>query len=411
MANVFHSIITAIDVGTTKISVLIAQKVGQDSVKVLGIGKSQSDGLERGVVVDIARTVQSIKYAIKEAELMAGCKVTAAIIGISGSHIDSFNSHGAVPIKKFQVTQADIQAVLAAAQAVPIEEGQKVLHALPQYFIVDGKDRVINPLGLHGVRLEAVVHVITGAVSSIQNLIKCCELAGVVVKDIVLEQLASAEAVLSYDERMLGVGMLDIGGGTSDFAVYQQEGIRYTKVFPIAGNFFTKDLAVGLKATLKGAELFKREHGRVLLAGSEIDQTNPTIESVHGAIQHEVDIKQSTFILQARALELLIMLQQEIKKGSLTQVMVSGLVITGGGSLLQGIDHLAKKILDMPVRLGVPRVDCALAESLTNPIYATGYGLLKYALRKQAMSGFDGLEGPMVQKIFMRMKSWVDKFF
>lgn len=411
MANVFHSIITAIDVGTTKISVLIAQKVGQDSIKVLGIGKSQSDGLERGVVVDIARTVQSIKYAIKEAELMAGCSVTPAFIGISGSHIDSFNTHGAVPIKKFQVTQADIQAVLAVAQAVPIEEGQKVLHALPQYFIVDGKERVTNPFGLHGVRLEAVVHVITGAVSSIQNLIKCCELAGVVVKDIVLEQLASAEGVLSYDERMLGVGMLDIGGGTSDFAVYQQESIRYTKVFPIAGNFFTKDLAVGLKATLKGAELFKREYGRVFLASSEAEHQKYSIESVHGLIQHEVDIKHSTFILQARALELLVMLQEEIKKASLSPIMVSGLVITGGGSLLQGIDLLAKKVIGMPVRLGTPRVDCALAESLSSPIYATGYGLLKYALRKQGVAGFDGLEGPMVQKIFMRMKSWVDKFF
>lgn len=411
MANVFHSIITAIDVGTTKISVLIAQKVGSDSVKILGIGKAASDGLERGVVVDIARTVQSIKYAIKEAELMAGCNVTPAIIGISGSHINSFNTHGAVPIKRFQVTEADIQAVLTVAQAVPIEEGQKILHALPQYFLVDGKDRVTNPLGLHGVRLEAVVHVITGAISSIQNLIKCCELAGVVVKDIVLEQLASAEGVLSYDERMLGVGMLDIGGGTSDFAVYQQESIRYTKVFPIAGNFFTKDLAVGLKATLKGAELFKREHGKVLLTGIEVENKKYTIESVHGTIRHEVDIKQSTFILQARALELLVMLQEEIKKSSLAPMMVSGLVITGGGSLLSGIDELARKVLGMPVRLGVPRVDCALSESLSSPIYATGYGLLKYALKKQAGLGLDSMQGPMVQKIFIKMKSWVDKFF
>ncbi len=409
MANVFHSLITAIDVGTTKISVLIAQKIGEDSVKILGIGKAPSDGLERGVVVDVARTVQSIKYAVKEAELMAGCSVTPAFIGISGSHIDSFNTHGAVPIKKFQVTEADIQAVLAVAQAVPIEEGQKVLHALPQYFIVDGKDRVTNPLGLHGVRLEAVVHVITGAVSSIQNLIKCCELAGVIVKDIVLEQLASADGVLSHDERVLGVGMLDIGGGTSDFAVYQQDSIRYTKVFPIAGNFFTKDLAVGLKATLKGAESFKREYGSVNLFTQ--DEQKYFVESVHGSKQHEVDINQSSFILHARAFELLTMLDKEIKKSSLQAMMTSGLVITGGGSLLKGIDDLAAKILNMPVRLGIPRVDCSFADSLSSPIYATGYGLLKYAIKKNSMFGFDKLQGPMVQKIFMRMKSWVDKFF
>lgn len=412
MAQVFHSIMTAIDVGTTKITVLIAQKMSDDSVKVLGIGKYPSDGLDRGVVVDVARTVQSIKKAIKEAELMAGCSISAAYIGISGSHIDSFNTHGAVPIKRFQVTSMDVQAVLAVAQAVPVEEGQKVLHALPQYFVVDGKDRVANPLGLHGVRLEAVVHVITGAISSIQNLIKCCELAGVVVKDIVLEQLASAQGVLSFDECMLGVGMLDIGGGTSDFAVYQQESIRYTKVFPIAGNFFTKDLAIGLRATLQDAERFKREHGSVsafdpIIAGPHMQ----TIESVHGNVQHEVDLSLSSFILHARAVELLTLLQEEIKKASLAPMMTAGLVLTGGGSLLHGMDDLAKNILGMPVRLGQPRVDCSFAQSLCSPIYATGYGLLKYGLRQNALSSMDQIQGPMIQKIFIRMKSWVDKFF
>jgi len=430
MAHVFHSLLTAIDVGTTKISVLIAQKVGEDSVKILGIGKAPSDGLERGVVVDVARTVQSIKQAIKEAELMAGCSITPAFVGISGSHINSFNTHGAVPIKRFQVMSSDIQAVLAVAQTVPIEEGQKVLHALPQYFKVDGKDRIINPLGLHGVRLEAVVHVITGAVSSIQNLIKCCELAGVVVKDIVLEQLASADGVLSYDERMLGVGMLDIGGGTSDFAVYQQESIRYTKVFPIAGNFFTKDLAVGLRATLQDAERFKKEHGSVslferdevversseaqssdLIRGTSQYMSKYMIESVQRNTVHEVNLQQSNFILHARAFELLALVHDEIRKASLAPMMTAGIVITGGGSLLKGIDELAKKVLGLPVRLGAPRVDCSFSQSLCSPIYATGYGLLKYALRKEAMIGLDSMQGPMVQKIFIKMKSWVDLFF
>lgn len=410
MAKVFHSLLTAIDVGTTKISVLIAQKVGNDGIQILGIGKTPSDGLERGVVVDIARTVQSIQKAIKEAELMAGCSITPALIGISGSHIGSFNTQGAVPIKKFQVTPADIQAVLTVAQAVPIEEGQKVLHALPQYFLVDGKDRVSNPLGLHGIRLEAVVHVITGAVSSIQNLIKCCELAGVVVKDIVLEQLASAQGVLSYDERMLGVGILDIGGGTSDFAVYQQESIRYTKVFPIAGNFFTKDLAVGLRATLHDAERFKREYGSVNI-NQTISNEPLLIESVHGNIKHSVDTHLANFILHARAFELFGLLHSEIQKAGLKQAMTAGLVITGGGSLLRGLDDMASKILQMPVRIGTPRVDCAFAQSLSSPIHATGYGLLKYAISKQATLGINEAQGPMVQKIFIKMKSWVDKFF
>lgn len=410
MAKVFHSLLTAIDVGTTKISVLIAQKLTDDTVEILGIGKSASDGLDKGVVVDIARTVQSIKQAIKEAELMAGCSISQAYIGISGSHIHSFNTHGAVPIKRMQVTQADIAAVLTVAQAVPIEEGQKVLHALPQYFMVDGKDRVANPLGLHGVRLEAVVHVITGAVASMQNLIKCCELAGVVVKDIVLEQLASADGVLSYDERALGVGMLDIGGGTSDFAVYQQSSIRYTKVFPIAGNYFTKDLAVGLRATLQDAERFKREHGFVGMITQQDDQEFE-IQSVHGNGMHNASKLQAGYILQARALELFSLLQEEIKRSSLPSMMTAGLVLTGGGSLLKGIDELAVKILKMPVRIGKPRVDCAFAQALSSPVHATGYGLLKYALKKDKDASMDQMEGPMVQKILIKMRSWVDKFF
>lgn len=410
MAKVFHSLLTAIDVGTTKISVLIAQKSTDDTVEILGIGKSPSDGLDKGVVVDVARTVHSIKQAVKEAELMAGCSISQAYVGISGSHISSFNTHGAVPIKKMQVTQADIQAVLTVAQAVPIEEGQKVLHALPQYFLVDGKDRISNPLGLHGIRLEAVVHVITGAVASIQNLIKCCELAGVVVKDIVLEQLASADGVLSYDERMLGVGVLDIGGGTSDFAVYQNGSIRYTKVFPIAGNYFTKDLAVGLRATLHDAERFKREHGCVGMICADNDEQFE-VESVQGKTTHTVSKLQAGYILQARALELFSLLQEEIKRSSLPGMMTAGLVLTGGGSLLQGMDELAVKILKMPVRIGKPRVDCAFAQALSSPVHATGYGLLKYALRKDKDASMDQMEGPMAQKILIKMRSWVDKFF
>lgn len=410
MSKVFHSIITAIDVGTTKISVLIAQKLSDDSVEILGIGKSLSDGLDKGVVIDIARTVQSIRQAVKEAELMAGCSATQAYVGISGSHISSFNTHGAVPIKKFQVMQADIQAVLAVAQAVPIEEGQKVLHALPQYFMVDGKDRVANPLGLHGIRLEAIVHVITGAVASIQNLVKCCELAGVVVKDIVLEQLASADGVLSFDERTLGVGVLDIGGGTSDFAIYQQGSIRFTKVFPIAGNYFTKDLAVGLRATIQDAERFKREHGFVGMISSEHDQ-ELAVESVQGGSKHNVSRQQAGYILQARALELFSMLHEEIKRASLSPMMTAGLVLTGGGALLAGMDELANKVLKMPVRIGKPRVDCSFASALCSPVHATGYGLLKYALRKDKYEGMDQMEGPMVQKILTKMRSWVDKFF
>lgn len=410
MAKVFHSLMTSIDIGTTKISVLIAQRISDDEVEILGVGKAPSYGLEKGVVVDIAKTVESIKQAVREAELMAGCAITSAYIGISGSHIQSFNTHGAVPIKRFQVLQADIQAVLATAQAVSVEEGQKILHALPQYFIIDGKERVTNPLGLHGVRLEAEVHVITGSVASMQNLITCCELAGVTVKDIVLEQLASAAGVLSQDELILGVGVLDIGGGTSDFAIYEQGTIRYTKVLPIAGNHFTKDLAVGLHATLQDAERIKREFGNVVTAFDSQEQ-ELEIESVRGSVVHKVNKQQIDYILHARALELFKMLQKDIQKSSLSSMMVSGLVLTGGGSLLQGIDELADSVLSLPVRKGGPRANYSSLQSLQSPIYATGYGLLKYALRKNKQATFESMEGPMARRIFAKMKTWVDKFF
>jgi len=411
MTKVFsNSIITSIDIGTTKICVLIAKRVGTSNLEILGVGRAPSFGLKKGVVVDINQTVQSIKRAIGEAQLMAGCEIEDAYIGISGSHIQSFNSSGAVPIKRGQVLESDIAAVLASARAVPLEQGQQVLHILPQYFIVDGKDRVTNPVGLHGVRLEAVVHVITGAISSIQNLIKCCELAGVKVKDIVLEQLASADGVLSHDERMLGVGILDIGGGTADFAVYQNESIRYTKVFPIAGNLFTSDLAVGLRSTLHDAERVKLEAGYVGMHQFADDDV-VDVEMVQGNVTHAIKKNEVAYILRARAQELLLMVEHEIAKADLRRYMISGLVITGGGSLLKGIDELAKNIVSLPVRIGKPKTEHILPESLNNPIYATGYGLLMYAVNSHSSRGMDHLEGPLVKRILLRMKSWVSEFF
>lgn len=410
MAKVFHSLITSIDIGTTKISVLIAQKVSEDQVEILGVGKSPSHGLDKGVVVDIAKTVQSIKQAVQEAELMAGCSVNSAYIGISGSHIQSFNAQGAVPIKRAQVQQSDIEAVLAAAKAVPVEEGQKILHTLPQYFIVDGKDRVTNPLGLHGVRLEAMVHVITGSVASMQNLVKCCEMAGVIVKDIVLEQLASAAGVLSHDELALGVGVLDIGGGTSDFAVYQDGSIRYTKVLPIAGNHFTKDLAVGLHATLHDAERIKQQFGNVIEAFDETEE-ELEIESVHGSVVHKVPKQKLQYILHARALELCKYLENDIHRSALLPMMTAGLVITGGGSLLQGLDQLAQSVLSFPVRTGGPRAEYKLLDTLESPVFATGYGLIQYALQQNKQYALERMEGPMAKRILMKMRSWVDKFF
>lgn len=411
MAKVFSNIITAIDIGTTKICVLIARKLSNDQVEVLGIGRSISHGLSKGVVVDIAKTVASIKQAVDEAQLMAECQIESAYIGISGGHIHSFNSSGAVPIKKSCVTQEDIEAVLAAAKAVPIEKGQKVLHVLPQYFMVDGQEKIENPLGLHGVRLEVVVHVITGSIASIQNLIKCCETIGIKVQDIVLEQLASADGVLSLDERKLGVGVLDIGGGTSDFAVYQNGTIRFTKVIPIAGNHFTHDLAVGLRANINDAQRIKHQEGYVGFNQERLQGELIEVMSAQGNETSHIEKSHVAFILQVRAQELFMMVHHQIQDNQLKHFMVTGLVITGGGSLLAGIDDLARKILSMPVRLGTPKTEQIIPESLQNPMYATGYGLLMFAVKSSYHNSMDNMQGPLVHKIFVRMKSWVSNFF
>jgi len=410
MAKVFaNRVITAIDVGTTKICVLVANQLDKDNIEIIGVGKAPSDGLKKGVVVDIARTVKSIKSAIKEAEIMSGQNIESAYIGISGGHIQSVNSSGAVPIKTGQVRKSDVKNVLEAAKAVPIKEGQQVLHVLPQYFVIDGGDNLHDPISMHGIRLEVKAHIITGAIASVQNLVKCCEATGVKVKDIILEQLASASAVLSEDERQLGVGVLDIGGGTADLALYQHGSIRHTMVLPVAGNHFTNDIAIGLRTTIDDAEKTKKLYG--VASKSLIDEDELIeIEEVQGGSKRFVKLSDLVSIIEPRAHELLLIVRDEIITNQLQQFVTSGIVITGGGSLLKGIDILGEEIFDMPVRIGPPRLQFGVSESLDSPIYATGYGMLLYALKKHAES-YNAISGPVVKRVFLRMKSWVSDFF
>jgi cell division protein FtsA len=410
MGKVFSGrIVTAIDVGTTKICVLVASQVDKDHLEVIGVGKAPSDGLKKGVVVDVAKTIESIKQAVKEAELMSGHIIDSAYIGISGGHIKSINSHGAVPIKTGQVRTVDIDNVLAAARAVQIAPGQQILHVLPQYFQIDGGDRLTDPTDMYGIRLEVQAHIITGSVASAQNLVNCCENAGVKVTDIVLEQLASAQAVLSPDEQELGVGMLDVGGGTSDLALYRNGSIRHTMVLPVAGNHFTNDLAVGLRTTINDAERIKRRYGlvdyRFLDQDEEIEIE--MVQGKHTRIIHRFDLLP---ILEPRARELLSLVHDEIVNNRLRSLIASGLVLTGGGSLLLGMKELAQEIFDCDVRIGSPRLQFGISESLDNPVYATGYGLLLHAL-KSSNDGLHDASGPGVKKLFSRMKSWVADFF
>ena len=411
MARVFSDrIITSIDVGTTKICVFVGHQLDSERIEIIGVGKAPSDGLRKGVVVDVAKTIRSIKAAVKEAELMAGIQIESAYVGISGGHIVSRNSHGVVPIKRGEIRVTDIENALAAAQAIPIEKDHQILHVLPQYFIIDSRDKVTDPLAMHGIRLEVQAHIVMGAVASVQNLIKCSESAGVKVDDVILEQLASADAVLSADERELGVAVLDIGGGTSDFAVYQHGNIRHTMVLPVAGNHFTNDIAVGLRTTVAEAERIKKEFGMATFDVMEKDELIE-IDMVQGTDRQIVRCSDLIRIIRPRSQELLHIIHEEVIKHNLQPFMATGLVITGGGSLLRGMVELAEQVFDMPVRVGKPTIDFGMPELLHSPIYATGYGLLINALKQRASKQKGAIDGAMHKRIFERMKSWVADFF
>jgi cell division protein FtsA len=397
-------IVTSIDIGTTKISVLIA-KIRHGQIDILGIGKYPSKGLAKGIVVDIGLTIESIKNALSQAEKMADRIVEQACIGIAGGHIQSFNSHGVVAIKNGLVKSGDIAQAVTAAQAIPIAPGQHILHVIPQYFIIDGH-RIQNPLGMHGVRLEVFAHIITGSVSAIQNLITCCQAADIYITDIILEPLASAAAVLSPDEKTLGAAIIDIGGGTTDLAVYQHNGICHTKVIPIAGNHFTNDLAIGLRITLGDAEQIKKEYGTSDNTG------NAQAENFQASFAHQesartVSAEQIAAIIQPRAYELLSLIKQEIDTQQLHATITTGAVLTGGGSLLHGIRQLAHDMLHVPIRIGYPHTNLHVPDSLRHPLFATGYGMLVYTAHKDqersiAISKFS---------LFERMRSWVVNYF
>lgn len=401
--------IASIDVGTTKICVLVARKMG-DQLEIIGIGKSPSHGLQKGVVVDIAKTISSITHAVKEAEMMAGLPIDSAYIGISGGHISSVDSSGVVPIKHGQIRQADVALVLEAAQAISIPEGRQILHVLPQYFIINGTDQVNDPIGMHAVRLEVYAHIIMGSVSSVQNLLNCCQSAGVQVTDIILEQLASADAVLSEDERELGVGVIDIGGGTSDVAFYKNGTVRHTMVLPVAGNHVTNDIAIGLRIMKNEAERIKKRYG--FAVGSLIETEELVeVEMMQGEDRQVIRLSDLVLIIESRMRELFVLVNKDIQEHNLQQYMTNGIVLTGGGSLLTGARELAEEIFDCPVRIGKPRVLFDLVETLQSPLYATGYGLLVHVLNNEQKIKMHLSEEPLSRRVLERMKSWVSDFF
>lgn len=408
-------LIVGLDVGTTKICVVVG-RIAEAKVNIVGIGSHPSTGLRKGVVVNMDSTVNSIRKAVEEAELMAGMKIDSCLAGIGGAHIKSFNSNGVVAIKDKEVRPDDINRAIDAAKAVAIPADRELLHVIPQEFIIDDQDGIRDPVGITGVRLEVKVHIVTGSVSSAQNIVRCCRMAGLNVDDVILGQLASAEAVLTPEEKEIGVGLVDMGGGTSDIAVFLNGSIKYTSVLPFGGNNITNDIAIGLRTPLDDAEKIKKKFGCAL---SSMIGANDTIEvpSVGGRKPRTLQRKTLADIIEPRVEEVSLIIYEEIRKSGAEKLLASGVVLTGGCANLEGIPELAENIFNLPTRRGAPIGVGGLVDVVNNPIYATGVGLLIYGFKYSKIRKRRYEDGKAFKKLMSgnkmlnRMKEWFKEIF
>ncbi|MEW5248063.1 cell division protein FtsA [Microbulbifer sp. 2201CG32-9] len=376
--------IVGLDIGTSKVVAIVGEVSGNGELNVVGIGSHRSTGMKKGVVVNIESTVQSIQRAVEEAELMAGCEIHSVYAGIAGSHIRSLNSHGIVAIKDREVTQQDLDRVIDAARAVAIPADQKILHTLPQEFLIDNQEGVKEPLGMSGVRLEAKVHLVSGAVNAAQNIEKCIRRCGLEVEDVILEQLASSHSVLTDDEKELGVCMVDIGGGTTDIAVFTGGAIRHTGVIPIAGDQVTNDIAMALRTPTPHAEDLKIKYACALakLAG---EGETIKVPSVGDRAPRDLSRQALAEVVEPRYDELFTLVQAELRRSGFEDLCAAGVVLTGGSSKMEGAVELAEEIFHMPVRLAVPQGIAGLTDIVSNPIYSTGVGLLMHAMQHEGV--------------------------
>jgi cell division protein FtsA len=404
-----NPLVIGLDVGTYKIGVIVAE-VTESGVEVVGIGTAASRGLRKGVVNNIEKTVEAIRKAIEEAELMAACEIRSVIAGSAGSHIKGFNSHGVVAVRNREVAPGDLERVIDAARAVALPTDQEVLHVLPQEFIVDDQDGVREPVGMAGVRLEARVHIVTGAISAGQNLIKCCNRAGLHVRDLLAGPLAAAEAVLTPEERELGVALVDLGGGTTDVVVYQAGAIRHTAVLPVGGGHVTGDVAAALCTPPAEAEHLKQRHGSALAALTPADQTIE-VPGLGGRAPHHLSRRALAEVIEPRAEEVLTLAKAEIERAGCYPALASGVVLTGGGAVLEHMTALAERVFRLPVRLGVPLHLTGLVDAVASPMYSTAVGLVLHGL-KQDGHGRRG-EGVLGQigAVRERMMGWLREFF
>lgn len=403
-------LVVGLDIGTTKVCAIVGE-VTHDGIDIIGIGSHPSRGLRKGVVVNIEATVESIKKAIEEAELMAGCDITSVYAGISGGHVKGINSHGIVAVKNKEVGENDINRVIDAAQAVAIPLDREVIHVIPQEFIVDEQDGIKEPLGMAGVRLEAKVHIISAAVTSAQNIVKCANRCGLNVNDIVLEPLASSEAVLSSDEKELGVVLVDIGGGTTDVVIFSEGSIVYTSVLPLGGNHITNDIAVGLRTPAAEAEKIKQKYGCSLAGLVHKDETIE-VPSVGGRKPRILSRQILAEIIEPRVEEIFSLVRQEVVRSGFEEMIASGVVLTGGATLLEGMPELAEQVFDFPVRRGTPRGIGGLIDVVKSPMYATGVGLVLFGSQNLQEAKFKIRDqGGVYTKVKERMKNWLGDIF
>jgi cell division protein FtsA len=400
-----RSVVVGLDVGTSKVVALVGELAADGSVEVIGLGSQPSRGLKKGVVVNIESTVQSIQRAVEEAELMAGCEINAVYAGIAGSHVRSLNSHGVVAIRDREVVQSDVDHVIEAAKAVAIPADQRILHVLPQEFIIDGQEGIRDPIGMSGVRLEAKVHIVTGADSAAQNIIKCVQRCGLTVEDIVLEQLASSFAVLTDDEKELGVCIVDVGGGTTDIAVFSGGAIRHTAVIPIAGDQVTNDIAVSMRTPTQYAEEIKIRYACAL---SQLANPDESIEvpSVGDRPARRLARQTLAEVVEPRYEELFNLIREELRRSGFEEIIAAGIVLTGGSARMEGAIDLAEEIFHVPVRLGIPQQGRGLTDAVRNPIYSTAVGLLLYACANAHSSSGGGPRAKSVGGAMARMKRW-----
>lgn len=409
-----HSnIVIGLDIGTSKIAAIIGKVKENGDIEVVGMGTHPSKGLKKGVVVNIDSTVESIQRAIDEAERMSGVKAESVAVGIAGSHIGSFNSNGMVAISNQEVQDEDVQRVIDAAQTIAIPGDQEVLHILPQEFMIDSQGGIREPVGMSGVRLEAKVHMVTGSVSAAQNITKCVERCSLKVDNLILEQLASSEAVLSEDEKELGVCLVDIGGGTTDIAIFQNGAIRHTAVIPVAGDQVTNDIAVALRTPTKAAEDIKKQYAcalpQLIAKDEEIEVPSVGDRPARCLSRHTL-----VEVIEPRYEELFQLIQAELRRADFENKIAAGIVLTGGSSLVEGAVELAEEVFHMPVRLGLPNDVSGLKEEVNSPSYATTVGLLMYAKEHQGSMGQSAVSAENLgteESVLLKMKSWFSKNF